>query len=78
MNLDNAMSAYRNDPTFRAIVDSMTCYVMDAHITPAELRAAAVLASINAANLTTRPITVPRYAAEELERMGAIAAKGAA
>lgn len=73
MNLEQAQQSYRNDVTFRAIVDAMTHYVMQANVTPGELRAAAVLASINAENLMIRSITVPRVADETLSAMNAVA-----
>ena len=38
---------YHSDPTFHALVDTMTEYIINCQYTPSEMRDAALLASIN-------------------------------
>lgn len=59
MTLDQARESYRNDPHFHAVVDAMTKWILDMHVTPAEVRAAAMFAAIRAENLRPSPYTVP-------------------
>lgn len=47
---------YRNDITFRTVVDSLHHLVIDARLTPSEIRAAAMLACIHHEMRTQSPI----------------------
>jgi hypothetical protein len=46
MNLDQARQSYRNDAMFRGVVDTITSWILAMNVTPAEARAAAMLASM--------------------------------
>lgn len=46
MNLDQARQSYLTDPHFQAAVDAMTAWILNMDVTPAEVRAAAMLACI--------------------------------
>ena len=43
----DAAQRHRNDPVFRRYVDMMTAALEEMHLTPGEMRDAAMLASIN-------------------------------
>lgn len=68
MNTHEAEQSYRNDPTFRFAVDSLAKWIIDAHVTPAEVRAAAMLACIHVENITLRRYYVGDTDAKRLDR----------
>lgn len=55
MNLQQAERDYRNDATFRAVVDTIMHWVLDAQVSPAEARAAAMLACVKVEERRMRP-----------------------
>ena len=55
MTLDQARRDYLNDPTFHAVVDCIAKWIMDAQVTPAEARMAAMLAAIHVEEMSMRP-----------------------
>lgn len=54
----SAEDAYQNDVTFKHVVDMLEMLIHRAEITPAEARAAAVLACIHYEMRTIRPLTL--------------------
>ena len=46
LTLFEAERAYRDDVSFHAIVDAMSKWILEMHVTPAEVRAAAMYAAI--------------------------------
>ena len=50
---------YGRDPQFRTVVDMLESLIRDAHMTPTEVREAAILATIHYENYTVRPIFIP-------------------
>lgn len=54
MRKQTALDRYRNDSTYRQVVDSMEHMIHAAQLTPSELREAAVMASINYENKRVR------------------------
>jgi hypothetical protein len=52
--MQTAHDRYRNDITYRRVVDTMTHMLNMAEITPSEMREAAVLASINHESMNIR------------------------
>lgn len=55
MDIDDARTAYRSDPQFRQLVDSLEYASHNLRLTPHEIRAAAVLACINHEMRNPRP-----------------------
>jgi hypothetical protein len=58
ISLFEAERAYRNDPSFHAIVDCISKWIIEMHVTPAEARAAAMYAAIRVENM--RVVNGPR------------------
>ncbi len=59
MNIDQARYSYCNDATFKRVVDTIEAWIGAAHVTPGEVRAAAMLACIHFENHNVRPHTTP-------------------
>lgn len=56
--MKTALERYHNDPIYKRIVDTMTSLIVQNELTPAEMREAAVLASINYENMRIRKFHV--------------------
>lgn len=54
--LPSLMERYRQDPQFKAIVDQMYALMIQAQVTPYELRDAAYIASIKFAEMHVEPL----------------------
>lgn len=54
-----ALERYRNDSNYKRVVDMMTSLIVQNELTPAEMREAAVLASINYERMRIREFHVP-------------------
>lgn len=52
-------AAYRTDPVFKRVVDTMQALLYDAQLTPSEMRAAATLACTLYEMHTVRPMIFP-------------------
>lgn len=61
--------AYRNDMTFRTVVDAIEAMIHNAQITPAEARSAAVLACIHYESRNLRLIHTGRESLNEVHAM---------
>lgn len=61
MTFDQSERDYRSDPMFRQVVDTIECWIRDANVTPAEARAAAMLACLHFENSRTQPSMFMRH-----------------
>jgi hypothetical protein len=55
----SARDRYRNDPTYRQVVNMMEHLLHTTQVTPSEMREAAILASINYEMMTIRRYHIP-------------------
>lgn len=57
---DDPWSDYRNDPATKHVVDMLTHMILQAELSPAEVRKCAMMAAIKAENMMLRPIVFVR------------------
>lgn len=66
MSDDQVMNRYRDDVTFRHLVDTMTSLIMKGDFTPNEMRLASIMASTNAEIRGRSLVTISKAEADKL------------
>lgn len=68
MEYEEVVKTYQTDANFHAMVDVMIATIFKMQLTPAEMRAAAMLASIKVENMQIRPMIIKKDGTSLVEK----------